>query len=71
MTIFETPPEHHDAEALLRRAADLVGTAKSVPLSSSVMISRDEDGRTLQDHAALRPRSRTAPGPGPRADQNG
>lgn len=31
-----------EADALLRRAADLVASAKSMPLSSSVMINRDE-----------------------------
>lgn len=31
-----------EADALLRRAADLIASAKSMPLSSSVMINRDE-----------------------------
>jgi cell division septum initiation protein DivIVA len=35
-------PAPHEAEVLVRRAADLVGSARPMPLSSSVMINRDE-----------------------------
>lgn len=44
--------DHHQppqTEALLRRAADLVASAKTVPLSSSVMISRDEVLELLEE----------------------
>ncbi|MGH9286456.1 MAG: hypothetical protein ACRD0M_12410, partial [Acidimicrobiales bacterium] len=39
-----TPSAHlqSDVETLLRRASDLVKNAKSMPLSSSVMVGRDE-----------------------------
>ncbi len=35
-------PEGPDAAALLRRIIEIVGNAKSMPLSASVLISRDE-----------------------------
>ena len=43
----ETPGEgadaaHLDAEALIHRVIDVVGAAKAMPLSASVLISRDE-----------------------------
>lgn len=38
-----------DAETLLRRVIDIVGTAKSMPLSASVLISKDEVLELLQD----------------------
>lgn len=41
--------EEHDSEALLRAALDLVLTAKTMPLSASVLISRDEVADLLQD----------------------
>jgi hypothetical protein len=34
--------EEHDAESLIRGALDLVQTAKAMPLSASVLVSRDE-----------------------------
>jgi hypothetical protein len=40
--------EQHDAEALIRRALELVQTAKAMPLSASVLISRDEVADLLQ-----------------------
>ena len=40
MTEYEAAPT--DVETLLRRVADLVGNARPVPLSASVMISKDE-----------------------------
>jgi hypothetical protein len=32
----------HDSETLLRRAVDIIATARTIPLSSSPMINRDE-----------------------------
>jgi F0F1-type ATP synthase membrane subunit b/b' len=40
--------EEPDAEALVREALDLVLTAKAMPLSASVLISRDEVAELLQ-----------------------
>ena len=39
---FEDGGEDLDAEALVRRALDLVATAKAMPLSTSVLVSREE-----------------------------
>jgi cell division septum initiation protein DivIVA len=56
MTILpDNPSDHPDAEALVRRALDLVVSAKSVPLSSSVMISRDEVAELLEEAVARLP----------------
>jgi len=41
--------DHPDAETLLRRVNDIIGGAKSMPLSSSVMISRDEVLELLEE----------------------
>ena len=41
--------DHPDSETLLRRVVDIIGGAKSMPLSSSVMISRDEVLELLED----------------------
>src|SRR5207249_298207 len=41
--------DHPDAETLLRRVAEIVNNAKSMPLSSSVMISRDEVIELLEE----------------------
>jgi len=38
-----------DTEVLLRRVVDIVNTAKSMPLSASVLISKDEVLELLQD----------------------
>ena len=43
-----TPVEEHDAEALIRSALDLVQTAKAMPLSASVLVSREELAELLQ-----------------------
>jgi len=43
--------EEHDAEALVRHALELVLSAKAMPLSASVLVSRDEMAELL--HAAL------------------
>ena len=40
--------EEHDAETLVRTALDLVQTAKAMPLSASVLISREEVAELLQ-----------------------
>ena len=40
--------EEPDAEALVREALELVLTAKTMPLSASVIISRDEVAEVLQ-----------------------
>ena len=37
-----------DAESLLRRAADMVGAARAMPLSTSVLVARDELLEVLQ-----------------------
>ena len=42
-------PPDVDAETLLRRVIDVVNTAKSMPLSASVLISKDEVLALLQD----------------------
>jgi F0F1-type ATP synthase membrane subunit b/b' len=36
------PSQQHDTEAYLRGALDIVQTAKAMPLSASVLVSRDE-----------------------------
>jgi vacuolar-type H+-ATPase subunit H len=40
--------EEHDAESLIRAALDLVQTAKAMPLSASVLVSREELADLLQ-----------------------
>ena len=42
------PASEHDAEALIRSALDLVQTAKAMPLSASVLVSREELAELLQ-----------------------
>lgn len=44
-----TNPEDVDAETLLRRVMEIVANAKSVPLSSSVMVTKDEVLELLED----------------------
>jgi len=41
--------DHPDTETLLRRVTDIISGAKSMPLSSSVMISRDEVLELLEE----------------------
>ncbi|MCU1450943.1 MAG: hypothetical protein JWP02_3113 [Acidimicrobiales bacterium] len=41
--------DHPDSETLLRRVVEIIGGAKSMPLSSSVMISRDEVVELLEE----------------------
>ena len=43
-----TVGEDHDAESLIRGALDLVQTAKAMPLSASVLVSREELAELLQ-----------------------
>lgn len=40
--------EEHDAESLIRAALDVVQTAKAMPLSASVLVSREELAELLQ-----------------------
>ena len=40
--------EQHDGEALIRAALDMVQTAKAMPLSASVLVSREELAELLQ-----------------------
>jgi cell division septum initiation protein DivIVA len=42
-------PSQPDSDALLRRVVEVIGNAKSMPLSSSVMISRDEVLELLEE----------------------
>jgi F0F1-type ATP synthase membrane subunit b/b' len=44
----EPPSAEGDAETLLRRAVDAVGAARTMPLSSSVLVARDEILALLQ-----------------------
>jgi cell division septum initiation protein DivIVA len=46
---------HSDTETLLRRAIDMVSGAKSMPLSSSVLVSRDEVLELLEEAVARLP----------------
>lgn len=41
--------EQHDSEALLRRVVEVVANAKSMPLSASVLISKDEVLELLEE----------------------
>ena len=43
-----TVGENHDAESLIRGALDLVQTAKAMPLSASVLVSREDLAELLQ-----------------------
>ena len=42
-------PDQPDSDTLLRRVVDVIGNAKSMPLSSSVMISKDEVLELLEE----------------------
>ena len=59
MSDFEPNPT--DVETLLRRVADLVGNARPVPLSASVMISRDEVLELVDEALARLPEVVVAP----------
>ena len=47
---FDTagPPAEMDAQGLLRQAVDVVSTARTMPLSASVLVARDEVLSLLQ-----------------------
>jgi hypothetical protein len=42
VSLFEPGPEIPDSEALIRRVIEIIGNAKSMPLSTTVRIERDE-----------------------------
>ncbi|HTT87443.1 MAG TPA: hypothetical protein VMF60_08760, partial [Acidimicrobiales bacterium] len=44
----EPPSEPLDAQGLLRQAVDVVATARTMPLSASVLVARDEVLELLQ-----------------------
>jgi cell division septum initiation protein DivIVA len=48
-------PGEIDAEALMRRVIEIIGNAKSMPLSASVLISKDEVLELLEDALARFP----------------
>lgn len=50
-----TPSEQPSAEVLLRRVAEIINNAKSMPLSASVLISKDEVLEMLEDAIARLP----------------
>ena len=50
-----SPRQVPQSEALLRRAADLIGGARPMPLSASVMINRDEILELLEEAIARLP----------------
>jgi hypothetical protein len=56
---YSSDPEHGsqavDVETLLRRVVDLVGNARPVPLSASVMISKDEVLELVEEALARLP----------------
>ena len=49
MTLYEGSLDQPDAETLLRRVAELIANAKSLPLSTSVRIEKDEVLELLQE----------------------
>jgi cell division septum initiation protein DivIVA len=49
MSLHESPAEQPDAETLLRRVVDIIANAKSLPLSTSVRVEKDEVLELLQD----------------------
>ncbi len=49
------PVQEHESAQLIRRVIDIVGSAKALPLSSSVRIEPDEILPLLEDAAALLP----------------
>jgi hypothetical protein len=42
-------PTSHDSEAILRRVIDIIATARTIPLSASPMINRDEIIELLEE----------------------
>ena len=65
-SVDERPADRYaaanDSETLLRRAIDIIATARTMPLSSSPMINRDEIIELLEE-ARPPPAGRAAPGP--------
>jgi len=55
VSILPEGTEGRDTEILLRRVADMVNNAKSMPLSSSVIITRDEVVELLEEAIARLP----------------
>ena len=49
MSLYEGSLDQPDAETLLRRVAELIANAKSLPLSTSVRIEKDEVLELLQE----------------------
>src|SRR5207248_2673159 len=49
VSVFDTPLDQPDAETLLRRVAEVISNAKSLPLSTSVRIEKDEVLELLQE----------------------
>ncbi|MDQ1395221.1 MAG: hypothetical protein QOG64_480 [Acidimicrobiaceae bacterium] len=49
MTVSESTHEQPDAETLLRRVIEIISNAKSLPLSTSVRIEKDEVIELLED----------------------
>lgn len=49
MSLIEGNTDNPDAETLLRRVIEVVNNAKSMPLSASVLISKDEVLELLED----------------------
>ncbi len=54
-TPHNPPTEQPSAETLLRRVAEIINNAKSMPLSASVLISKDEVLEMLEDAIARLP----------------
>jgi hypothetical protein len=55
MSPFDEQHPMHDSEALLRRTIDIIATARTIPLSSSPMINRDEIIELLEEALARLP----------------
>jgi hypothetical protein len=49
MSFHDEPISINDSETLLRRAIDIIATARTIPLSSSPMINRDEIIEILEE----------------------
>jgi len=49
MNTMDEPISVNDSETLLRRAIDIIATARTIPLSSSPMINRDEIIEILEE----------------------
>ena len=52
--IFDPPSDQHDTETFIRRVMDVVNNAKSMPLSSSVILSNRDEVIELLDEALER-----------------